>query len=96
LPTEEEREYACRAGTKTRFSFGNSLENADKYMWWEGNNDPKGTKEVGLRCQIPGDCMICMVAFRSGARPAGYCNAKEILKEILEAPDQARHFSSCG
>jgi formylglycine-generating enzyme required for sulfatase activity/beta-lactamase regulating signal transducer with metallopeptidase domain len=47
LPTEAQWEYACRAGSTTRFCFGDEQSGLGQYAWYNGNSQDRNSGYCG-------------------------------------------------
>lgn len=65
LATEAQWEYACRAGSSTRYSFGNDEQMLNQFAWYTETLVTR-YRSLSLGGQTPGEFTICRVLSGSG------------------------------
>ena len=65
LPNATEWEYACRAGSETRWYHSDRDKDLDEVAWHAGNAGAT-TREVGQKRKMNGVCMIATVMWLNG------------------------------
>ena len=83
LPTEAQWEYACRAGTKTAYFFGDDATDLDAYAWYGGNSE-NHTHPVGGK--KPNPWGLYDMGGNVWQWCADYCDSEYYIKSPLKDP----------
>jgi len=88
LPTEAEWEYACRAGTTTRFSFGDDAKLGKAYGWWKSNTKDGVNRPAKVGLLKPNPWGL----YDMHGNACEYCGDTYLTKTFPKGPAVDPHF----